>query len=144
MSSEASISTLGDDTTAVVNTTESTPAKATASAKAPTKGETKAVDKSAKDTKSDVAGGDEAAVVVDGLGFSGKKVHISIPPTKEDGHTAVFVSVNNRPYHIPRGKKVEVPVEILEALNCAVERTYDPTTGEGRDTPRHNVQVLVA
>lgn len=62
----------------------------------------------------------------------------------EDGDRAVFVGVNGYGYHIPRGKTVSVPEEVIEALNNAVVTRY--TSGKNgqvtaMDAPRYAFSV---
>lgn len=74
------------------------------------------------------------------------KVRIVIQKTKEDTRD-VFVQVNFKPYLIKRGVPVEVPPEVVEALNNAVQVTYVGERGpDGRieltaqDTPSYPFQ----
>lgn len=50
---------------------------------------------------------------------------IHIPKTKDDVRD-VFVSPNFRPYQIKRGVDVDVPPEVVDALNSAVQTNFIP------------------
>lgn len=82
-----------------------------------------------------------------GQDFCGDKVEILIPSTRgDDGKDDVFVGVNGSTFLIKRDEKVRIPVEILEALNNAVQKEYelDKRTDKLREveTPRYVVQVF--
>jgi len=78
--------------------------------------------------------------------LSGKKAVIRIHESNDEhGADAIPVGINGFMYQIPRGKEVRVPVEVLEVLDNAIQRTYIAkdgiTTGE-RNVPRHAYQVI--
>jgi hypothetical protein len=60
------------------------------------------------------------------LGFSGKKVRITIHDGKEDiDRLPVNVGINGYAYQINRNAVVEVPEEVLLVLENAVEERYE-------------------
>lgn len=60
--------------------------------------------------------------------LSGKTSVINIHPS--EGNTEpVFLQINGYGYQVPRGKPVEVPVELVEILQNAQQSTFRP---EGR------------
>lgn len=105
--------------------------------KSPSKGDTK------PDAKSAAAAVKAAELKGQGNGdFTGKKVMLTIAASPGDGgKDAVFVSVAGVAFQIPRGKPWVVPVEVVNALENAVETHYDrdPQTGvvQAIDSPRY-------
>lgn len=78
--------------------------------------------------------------------FSGKRSKINIAMSKEDGgKDAVFVSVEGVAFQIPRGKTWDVPREVADVLDNAVEFTYD-RDGDGNtsrtESPRYAVSRI--
>ena len=73
----------------------------------------------ARETKKDKPKGKPS-----GNEFSGKMATIIIPTTDEQDPNYVFVAVQGRTFQIMRDAEVEVPVEIVEALNNAVETQF--------------------
>ena len=75
--------------------------------------------------------------------LSGKTVTISIPAS-ENNSKSVCGSINGVQFNIPRGKPIDVPVEILGVLNDA---NVVNITADGRllgSTNRFNAQLLAA
>ena len=80
-----------------------------------------------------------AAVTIPGL--SGKTATIILPAT-EDNKGGQPGGINGIAFNIPRGKSVEVPVEVLGVLNDAnIPQLQRDGTEIGR-LNRFNVQVL--
>jgi antitoxin component of MazEF toxin-antitoxin module len=82
-----------------------------------------------------------------GLDFCGDKADILIPSTRgDDGKDAVFVGVNGSTFLIKRDQKVRIPVEILEALNNAIQDEFELDKRNDQlksvKTPRFVVQVF--
>ena len=78
-------------------------------------------------------------VVIPGL--SGKTANIILPST-EDNKGGQPGCINGIAFNIPRGKAVEVPIEVLGVLNDAnVQQLQQDGTEIGRIN-RFNVQVL--
>lgn len=74
-------------------------------------------------------------------GFCGKRATVTIAAAREDSEEDyVFVSVNAIGFQIPRGKPYDVPVEVIEALQNAVETRYGKD-GVGRQLTRHTFSV---
>lgn len=78
--------------------------------------------------------------------LSGRRRKLTIHRSDaDDGDRAVFVGINGYGYHIPRGKTVEVPDEVIEALNNAVVTRYS-SGKDGKvvamDAPRYAFTVL--
>lgn len=62
--------------------------------------------------------------------MSGEKAVVTIHPVEGDGGSdAVFLQVNGYAYQIPRGKPVEIPVELLEVLKNARMTHYSQGAG---------------
>lgn len=76
-------------------------------------------------------------------GLSGKTATIILPATEENKH-AQPGCINGIAFNIPRGKAVEVPVEVLGVLNDAnIPQLAQDGTELGR-LNRFNAQVLSA
>lgn len=122
MSQDSSVATLGEDTAE----SQAQAAAEKSAAKAP------------KVSKGDKPGAIDAAT--QGLinqGFSGERRTITLPAARDESEQDfVFVSVNTVAFQIPRGKPISVPVEIIEALDNAVETRYGKD-GVGREVMRH-------
>lgn len=77
--------------------------------------------------------------------LSGKKKVITIHPTEGDGGSdAVFLQINGYGYQVPRGKPVEVPVELVEILENAKQTTMSRDNKGAlieRTTPRFAYSV---
>lgn len=132
MSKTSTVGNLGDDTPDTVAQDAATDhvenvAKATTN-----------VTKGAKGAKDAPKVGDDAdRKRLQAKGFCGDRVAITIPAARENEQDFVFVSVNGEAFQIPRGKPFAVPVEVIEVLDNAIEKTYG-RDGVGRDTPRHS------
>ncbi len=64
-------------------------------------------------------------------GASGERKIITIHHGEgKIGASAAFVAVNGHAFHIPRGLKVSVPMEIVDALNNAVNIVYERVDNE--------------
>ena len=83
----------------------------------------------------------EKAEVINIPGLSGKKVTIILPAT-EDNKGGQPGCINGIAFNIPRGKAVEVPVEVLAVLNDANVPQLDRDGTELGRINRFNVQVL--
>lgn len=74
-----------------------------------------------------------------------KRVRILIHATETEKED-VAVGINDYVYQIQRGKEVEVPVAVLNVLNDAVVKKFEPASdGKSmveRSFQRFNVQVL--
>ncbi len=67
--------------------------------------------------------------------ISGKKVTIMIHKSADKfAVDPVPVSLNGNQFTIKRGNPVEVPVELIEVLNNAVETSYDQVTNADQST----------
>lgn len=126
MSEDTKVTTLDDENTAEaakpVATTTKSKAKAAAAAPAP-------------------ADAESAALAADGeIGHIGRCLVTVHADKGEGGNQAVFVSVNGQAFQIPRGKPVDVPLEVAQALENAVETIYDGG-GAGREAPRYAVTI---
>lgn len=78
--------------------------------------------------------------------LSGKRKLLTIHAEKGDGGDhAVFISLNEFPYQVPRGKPFNVPSELVEILDNAVVSSFEreERTGEivTRRTPRFAYSV---
>lgn len=134
MTKESTTSTLGD---------ESADQKADAAAVEHVANTTTAAGKRGKAASAaagaagDGAEGDGLDKALIAQGFSGKRVTVTIAPTRENSdQDFVFVSVNGIAFQIPRGKPFPVPEEVLEALENATEIRYN-NDGVGREVTRH-------
>lgn len=119
---ESSVATLGEET--AESAAQEVAAQATA--------------KQTRAAKADKPGAVDAATQgLINLGFSGERRNITLPAARDESEQDfVFVSVNGVAFQIPRGKPFSVPVEVLEALDNAVETRYG-RDGVGREVPRH-------
>jgi hypothetical protein len=60
--------------------------------------------------------------------LSGERIELTINQTDgENGREPVFVGLDGIGYQIPRGVPVNVPVELLEILDNAVQTVYEST-----------------
>lgn len=82
---------------------------------------------------------------------SGRRVRVRIANGDGvNGKSEVFFGHNGRQYLAKRNVPIELPEEVLSALNDAVVTTFeDETDDEGkvikrvpRDVPRYNIQIL--
>lgn len=76
-------------------------------------------------------------------GLSGKTVTIQIP-SSENNTKSVCGSINGIQFNIPRGKPVEVPVEVVGVLNDANVLTLSEDGRSVGYSNRFNAQVLAA
>lgn len=133
MTEDTKVTTLddGNDNEAVDTTT---------TAATTTKGKGKTVAKTASAAPAP-ADAEVAALVADGeIGHIGRCLVTVHADKGEGGNQAVFVSVNGQAFQIPRGKPVDVPLEVAQALENAVETIYDGG-GAGREAPRYAVTI---
>lgn len=130
MSEDTKVTTLDDgndnETVETVTTTSKTKGKAVT--------KTAAAAPAAADAEA-------AALAADGeIGHIGRCLVTVHADKGEGGNQAVFVSVNGQAFQIPRGKPVDVPLEVAQALENAVETIYDGG-GAGREAPRYAVTI---
>lgn len=79
--------------------------------------------------------------------LSGKRVELTInQDSGENGREPVFVGLNGVGYQIPRGVPVNVPVELLEILDNAIQTVYESngTTAHARDVKRYSYNTRAA
>lgn len=59
-------------------------------------------------------------------GMSGEKMEVTIHAGEgELGRQAVFLSLNGYGFNVPRGKPVELPIEVVEILDNATMTKYE-------------------
>lgn len=64
----------------------------------------------------------------DGEFLSGERVELVVNQGEgENGREPVYVGLNGTGYQIPRGIPVNVPVEVLQILDNAVQTVYEST-----------------
>jgi hypothetical protein len=76
-----------------------------------------------------------------GADLSGKRVELTInQDSGENGREPVFVGLNGVGFQIPRGVPVNVPVELLEILDNAVQTVYESNgnTAQAREVKRYS------
>lgn len=114
------------------------------------------LDSAEQDAVASMAGERVEHAVVKGknsdLQLSGERVVINISmiatetgAVSEGANGPLFIGLNGFGYHIPRGKNVSVPVEVLDILDNAIQKSYPTKNGiiQGAiDVPRHAYRVI--
>lgn len=85
------------------------------------------------------------AITDHGDHFSGERMELTIHSDQgEAGRQAVFVGINGVGFNIPRDTPVDVPIEVIQQLDNAVQVVYEGIEGGGtreREVKRFSTTV---